>query len=83
MLMRLFLKQGFVMLQAGLIPGLLAGAAAGMALRSLLQDVTVQSPVMPLAVTSAMLALAVLAAVFGPAWKATSTDPLKSLRYDG
>jgi len=82
-LMRLFLKQGFVMLQAGLIPGLLAGAGAGMALRSLLQDVTVQSPVLPLALTSGMLALAVLAAVFGPAWKATSTDPLKSLRYDG
>ena len=83
LLVRIFLRQGLVMLQAGMIPGLLGGLAASMALRSVFAELTASSAILPLAVTALALGLSVFLATLVPAWKASSADPLAALRYDG
>ncbi|HEY3741328.1 MAG TPA: FtsX-like permease family protein, partial [Bryobacteraceae bacterium] len=82
-LLRLFLRQGLVMLEVGMIPGLLGGIAASIGLRSALEEMNGASAILPLAATAVLLGIAVLIATLAPAWKASSVDPLKALRYDG
>ncbi len=82
-LLRLFLRQGIVMLQVGMIPGLLGGFAAAMGLRSLLTDVAETSIAGPLGAAAAILGFAVLLATLVPAWRASSVDPQLAIRSDG
>jgi putative ABC transport system permease protein len=82
-LLRMFVRQGLIMLQAGMIPGILGGIAASVALRSVFEDMTAASAILPLTITAGLLGLSVILATIAPAWRAASTDPLLALRYDG
>ena len=81
-LLRMFLRQGLLILAAGLLPGLLGGFAAGLGLRSLFADIVSPSLLPPLVLTSVILACAVLVATLLPARKAASVDPLAAIRYE-
>jgi ABC-type antimicrobial peptide transport system permease subunit len=78
-LLRLVMSRGFA-LTAG---GILAGAAASLLLTRLMGDLLYKvSPRDPsaFAVAFLIMTIASLAACFLPAWRATRTDPLRSLR---
>ena len=82
-LLQLFLRQGAVMLQAGLIPGLAGGLAAAMGLRSVLDSLAKSDLTTPLFLTALLLGATVLAATMIPAWRAASVDPQMAIRHDG
>jgi len=64
------------------LPGLLGSFAAGLALRSLFEEIVLPGLVPPLLFTAAILGVVVLAATLLPARKAASMDPLLAIRYE-
>jgi putative ABC transport system permease protein len=78
---RMFLIQGLKMTTAGVVCGLIAGAAISRLLAALLIDISTLDPVAFLGVT-VFLALVVLLAIFIPARRATKVDPLIALRCE-
>ncbi len=85
-LLRMFLRQGMLILAGGLLPGLAGSFAAGLALRSVFQgvfqDAVLPNVVSPLLLTAAILGVVVLVATLLPARKAASIDPLAAIRYE-
>jgi predicted permease len=79
--LRLVVKQGFVLAVAGAAVGI--GVALGVTryLASMLYDVRANDPVTIIAV-AVLLALVALAACFIPARRATRVDPIIALRYE-
>jgi putative ABC transport system permease protein len=81
-LLRMFLRQGLVILAAGLLPGLAASFAAGLMLRSLFAETVSPGLIPPLLFTAAVLCAAVLVATLLPARRAASVDPISAIRYE-
>jgi len=81
-LLGLFLKQGLVILAAGLVPGLAGAFAATIGLKSALEGLASASVDLPLALTAIVLGGAVLVATWLPARRAAGTDPLAAIRYE-
>jgi ABC-type antimicrobial peptide transport system permease subunit len=69
------------LLAAGSAAGLALGAAAAKALASVVYQASARDPLVLAAVPAAMTLIG-LAAVFGPAHKATSVAPLDALRSE-
>ncbi len=78
---KVFLLQGLRMTVAGVVFGLLAGAAISRLIAAVLIDVSVLDPAAFLSVT-VFLALVVMMAILVPARRATKVDPLVALRYE-
>jgi putative ABC transport system permease protein len=76
-----FLVQGLKMIVAGVVFGLLAGAAISRLLAALLIDISALDPVAFLGVT-VFLGLVVLVAILIPARRATKVDPIEALRAE-
>ena len=85
-LLRMFLRQGVLILAGGLLPGLAGSFAAGLALPSVMQgvfqDAVLPNVVLPLLLTAAILGVVVLVATLLPARRAASIDPLAAIRYE-
>ena len=81
-LMHMFLRQGLVVLAAGLMPGLAAGFAAAIGLRSLFGETVASNSIPALSFTAAIVGSTVLIATLVPARKAASVDPLAAIRYE-
>jgi predicted permease len=77
----MFLRQGAVVLGAGLLAGLAGAAAIGRVLRSQLHEAAATEPRI-LAAAAVMLGACGLAAVWWPARRAASIDPARLLRED-
>jgi putative ABC transport system permease protein len=80
-LLRLVLGQGAALAAAGIVAGLLLGAAAVSLLRSMLYGVSAFDPASFVA-ASALIAVAALGATLIPALRATKVDPMVALRYE-
>jgi putative ABC transport system permease protein len=80
-LTRLFVRQGAVMLMAGLGLGLGGALASGRVIESQLFNVTARDP-LSLAVAVAAFAVAGLLAIWWPSRRAASTDPAIALRAE-
>jgi putative ABC transport system permease protein len=78
---RLFLRQGGVILLAGLALGIVGALAAGRLIESQLVGVTPRDP-MALAMAVAAFAMAGLAAIWWPSRRAGATDPAIALKAE-
>jgi predicted permease len=79
--LRLVTTQSMRMAAYGFVPGLVLAIAAGRVLESIVFEVKGQS-IAPMAITIAMLALAIFAAALIPALRAARVDPLQALRHE-
>jgi len=79
--LRLVIGHGVRMAGAGIVLGLLAALATTRVLRTLLFEVTTTDPLTFTAVPAILLGVAVLASYL-PARKATSVDPMVTLRAE-
>ncbi len=77
----LVLKDGLKLVALGLVSGLLIALAGSAFLGSLLFGVSARDPLTFMGITP-LLALAALAACLIPAWRATRTNPLETLRME-
>ena len=77
----LVLKQGFVPIALGMIVGLLAAAASGRVLSSMLFEVSTTDPATYAGVTLMLGVVAVLA-LWLPARRAAKVDPMRALRSE-
>ena len=75
------LGQGLTLVAAGLVVGMVAAMALARVLSSLLFETTPADPLTLIAVALAFLVAGGLACM-GPAWRATTVDPMLSLRAD-
>jgi putative ABC transport system permease protein len=79
--LQMILRQGVVLVMTGLLVGIGGSVLVGRALTSYLYQTDPADPV-TLAVVSAAFLLAGVLACLGPAWRATTIDPLQALRPD-
>jgi putative ABC transport system permease protein len=79
--LKLILRQGMLLVSAGLAIGLLASFALTRVLRTLLFGVSVTDPA-TFAAIAILLAVVTLLACYIPARRATKVDPLVALRYE-
>jgi putative ABC transport system permease protein len=77
----LVLRHGMALVGFGAVLGVLGGAMASLALRSLLFGVSTADP-LTVGGSSALLLVVALSASALPAWRATRVDPLESLRAE-
>jgi ABC-type antimicrobial peptide transport system permease subunit len=80
-ILRTVLRQGLVLVGAGLAAGVLLSMAATRVLSSYLYDTRPWDPV-TLLLVCIVFAITGAASCFGPAWRATSADPLTVLRAE-
>lgn len=80
-ILRMVFRQGFIIVGAGLVAGVLAAAAMARLVGNFLVGV---SPFDAITYVSAVVVLAAiaLAACYVPAWRATKVDPMVALRYE-
>jgi putative ABC transport system permease protein len=78
--LRLVIGQGMRLVGAGVILGLAGGAAASRVLRSLLFDLSSFDPLAYVGVSLFLIAVAFLA-IYLPARRAATADPLSALRH--
>jgi len=76
---RMVLRQGMVVVVAGLVAGLAAAAGAVEALRSLLFEVSPRDP-LTFGAVAALIALVSIVAVYLPARRAAAVDPARAFR---
>lgn len=79
--LRMVLGQGLVLVVIGLVIGLLASFAVARALSDYLFETSPTDPWLMAAVSAAFL-VAGGAACLGPAWRATTVDPMLALRSE-
>jgi ABC-type antimicrobial peptide transport system permease subunit len=79
--LRLVIRQGMLLTGVGLGLGLLLASASTRLLTSLLYGVRATDPWIWVAVSAALLLVALLA-VCVPAWRAARVDPVIALRYE-
>lgn len=80
-ILRLILRQGFVIVAVGLVAGLVAAVVVGNVIQSLLVRVSPYDP-LTFAGVSALLALVAAAANLVPTVRALSVDPISTLRTE-
>lgn len=81
-LQMLFLRQGMLILVAGLIPGLLCGFAVCTVLRSVLADMIAVQIFAALLFTAALITSVVVLATSLPARRAGTVNPVMAIRYE-
>lgn len=74
-------RQGMLLVGIGLVVGVAGAIAAGRVLASYLYETQPTDPLILLAV-GALFVLAGVIACLGPAWRATTIDPLTALRAE-
>jgi macrolide transport system ATP-binding/permease protein len=80
-ILKMVLRQGFVLVGAGLLAGLVLTFVAGRGLRSLLVGVSPSDP-LTLVVVTLLLGAVGLVASFIPARRAMKIEPLRALKYE-
>jgi ABC-type antimicrobial peptide transport system permease subunit len=79
--LQMVLRQGLTLVGLGLVIGIVGALAAARVLQGYLYGTTPTDPVAFAVVTTAFLATGVLACL-GPAWRATTVDPMTALRAE-
>jgi putative ABC transport system permease protein len=79
--LRMVIEQGLLLVGAGLLIGIVAATALTRVLASLLFDTTAGDPLTLTGVAVAFLVAGIVACL-GPAWRATTVDPMVALRAD-
>ncbi len=79
--LRMVVGQGLLLVAAGLAIGIVASLAATRVLSTYLFDTTATDPVTFVVVTAAFLVAGAMACL-GPAWRATTVDPMLALRAE-
>jgi predicted permease len=74
-------KEGLLLVSSGIVLGVILALILGRFLAGLLYGVKPSDPV-TLAVVSALLLVAALAAILVPAWQAVRVDPMVALKYE-
>jgi len=80
-ILEMVLRQGALLVGAGLIPGMALGYAAGRAIEALLVGVKPSDPATFLSVGSLCVLMATLG-VLSPALRALRTDPISAIRAE-
>ncbi len=80
-ILKMVLRQGFILIGIGVAAGLVLAVLAGMAIKAMLVNVSPADP-LTLGVAAAFLCAVGLLASFVPARRAMNIEPLKALRYD-
>jgi len=81
-LQMLFLRQGILILTAGLAPGLLCGFAVTLGLRSILIGMIPVETIASLVFTALLVTSVVVLATLLPARRASAVDPVTAIRYE-
>ena len=79
--LQMVIRQGLALVAFGLIAGVIASMASTRVLSSLLFDTTPTDPLTLVAVCAAFVVAGTFACL-GPAWRATTVDPIAALRTE-